>query len=388
MDRDKLKAWVERVKNDSTLTLSFLLTQSPDDSFGWGKILKNMWFPGGYEMPSGTGLLLVGPRGCGKHTAVHHMLRLLDQLPKEETEDGDEEIPYTCVFLEGEDLEGPGEDAASGRQRIDALLDDCYDRRRGLFLVLEDTAALPWSRKLYRYLETQLASYYLQRGRRSSLQGPKDRPNTEDFEEDGDTLPPFFLVLLEEEEPALPALLRSRLQLCRMSKPNLLRRKRFLTNRGLGDHLMQHEEQNPGQTLAELTEGMSYAQLEDLANSLTALTADIMESVPPEEEDSLRQEQAPRETLPELQRQVWLKAESLMDRLPELMAQRAVVIASEGQNVGEQRVTSPDSDPQGPVDEEKIENKEMKRLEELPVKDLAKEYFEEELELEPLRETN
>lgn len=345
-------------------------------------------------MPSGTGLLLVGPAGCGKHTAVLHMLHLLDRLPKRESEDGSPEAPYTCVFLDGEELEEPGEGFESGRERINALLDDCYERRRGLFLVLEDTAALPWSRKLYRFLETQLAAYYLSRGRESLFPGPKDRPAEALWAEEEGDLPPFFLVLMEEKEPALPALLRSRLQLCRMSRPNLLRRRRFLMSRNLGNLRLDMDALHPGQGLAELTEGLSYAQLEDLINSLSALTADLTQAVEQEEEDVLRREQAPEEPLGELQRQVWQKAESLIDRLPELLGQRGIAVSGESalkdtdeQNFGIEQEPVP-----APQTESGLsgwnEESEISRLEKLPVSQLAREYFGKEIKLEPERLVN
>lgn len=387
MDKEKTKAWAERVRNDSAMTRSFLRTQTPDDSFGWGRILKNMWFPTGEEMPTGTGLLLVGPAGCGKHTAVHHMLRLLDQLPGEETEDGSPADSYQYVSLDWEELQEPEDGFAGCRELLAVLLDDCFDRRQGLFLVLEGTARLPWSRKLYRYLESQLTGYYLYRSRRSFTPGPKDRPASPDWEEDGMTTPPFFLVLIEEEEPVLPALLRSRLQLCRMSRPDLLRRKRFLTNRELGNLHMDLAELHPGQTLAELTEGLSYAQLEDLVNSLAALTAEL--SVPADlaEEDCLRREQAPTETLPELQRQVWEKAESLMDRLPELLARRAAEIPVQtlretdgarknGEETDKVRDADPDPGKWSESETAAFQQREYDRLEKMPVKKLAEEYFQ------------
>ena len=292
MDKEQTRTWLERVKNDCAMTRSFLLTQRADDSFGWGRILKNMWFPTGEERPTGTGVLLVGPAGCGKHTAVRHLLQLLEQLPKERDGDGAPADSYLYVSLDWEELEEL-EGFADCRERLNMLLDDCCDRKQGLFLVLEGTARLPWSRKLYRYLESQLAAFYLYRGQQSLFGGPKDQPREEVYEEDENAVPPIFLALIEEEEPALPALLRSRLQLCRMTRPNLLRRKSFLTNRELGNLHMDLSELYPGQTLAELTEGLSYAQLEDLVNSLSALTADLLDQAALEEEDSLRREQVP-----------------------------------------------------------------------------------------------
>ena len=388
MDKERTKAWVERVKDDSAMTRSFLLTQWADDSFGWGKILKNMWFPTGEELPTGTGVLLVGPAGCGKHTAIHHLLRLMDQLPKQEDEDGSLRDSYLYVSLDWEELLEPEDGFAACEQMLSMLLDDCYDRHQGLFLVLEGTTRLPWSRKLYRYLGSQLTDYYLYRGKGAFTAGPKDRPASLDWEEDETVLPPFFLALIEEEEPMMPALLRSRLQLCRMSRPNLLRRKNYLMNRDLGNLHMDMDELHPGQTLADLTEGLSYAQLEDLVNSLSALTAELAEPVELAEEDSLRQEQTPQETLPELQRQVWEKAESLMDKLPEMLAQRSYIIPepSREASVSPERESDRSSEP-APVSAPNYdpatfnEEDELTRLNTMPVKNLAIEFFQREIKL-------
>ena len=389
MEKETTEAWLEQVKADSEMTLSFLLTQRADDSFGWGKILKNMWFPHGEERPTATGLLLVGPAGCGKHTAVHHMLHLLDALPKEYNDAGEPESPYVCVFLEGEDLLSPEEDFTACRERLTALMDHCYDRHRGLFLVLESTASLPWSRKLYRFLEQQMAYYYLYRGKASLYCGPKDQPNSQMEGEDEQMFQPFFLVLLEEEEPKLPALLRRRLQLCRMTKPDRLRREQFLKNRDLGYLHVNLDELYPGQSLADLTEGMSYAQLEDLINGLSALTADVYDPVTLEEEDVLRREQTPRQTRSELQQALWAKAEAALDRLPELLALRPAPLYEQPAAEPEQTETknsAMDAETWANMDPEAFKQSESERLAKLPVRDLAKQYLRKDYPLERLIE--
>ena len=380
MERENELAWLKRVRLHSQLVSEYLSTRSPDDSFGWGRILRNMWFPSGSEQPSGAGLLLVGPAGCGKHTALHHMLRLLPQTPRVSI-DGRDEAPYAAVFLDEDSLAGPDEDFAACQARLNLLLDQYYDRGQGLFLVLEHASRLPFSRRLFRFLEEQLAAYFLNRGESALTPGPKDQAGA--LPEPAESpYPPLFLVLLEEEEPELPALLRGRLQLCRMSRPDLYRRKEYLLNHDVQNVRLDLDGLHPGQTLADLTEGLSYAQLEDLLVSLRALTADLQHPVSPEEEDSLRLSQLPESLrLPEAQ--PVSASEGALDQLLALLAQsvsstQASLLEQSSGGAEASPAASRQEDAEAPSDDP---TEYQQRLENMSMRELEREYFQRELEL-------
>ena len=381
MERGNELAWLKRIQLYSQLISDYLFIQSPDDSFGWGRILKSTWFPTGSEQPSGAGLLLVGPAGCGKHTVVHHMLHLLPQTPRVEI-DGRDEAPYAAVFLDEDSLADPEEDFSVCQARLNLLLDHYYDRGQGLFLVLEHCSRLPFSRKLFRFLEEQLVSYFLSRGENSLAPGPKDRPGL--FMESAESpYPPLFLVLLEEEEPKLPALLRSRLQLCRMSLPDLYRRREFLLNHDLQNVHVDLDEIYPGQSLADLTEGLSYAQLEDLLADLCGLTADLQHPVSLEEEDSLRLSQLP--TSLKLPREAHSSSEETLDKLLAFLAQSAIMprgtLPEQASNLAGEEPATSRLDAPDPADFDPDAYRQ--RLEKMSMRELEKEYFQTELNLEP-----
>ena len=377
MGQENELAWLKRVRLYSQLISEYLLSQIPDDSFGWGRVLQNMWFPTGSEQPSGTGLLLVGPAGCGKHTALHHMLRLLPLSPRVEIE-GRYEAPYDAVFLNEDSLADPEEDFAVCQARLNLLLDHYYDRGQGLFLVLEHAARLPFSRKLFRFLEEQLAAYFLNRGERSLAPGPKDWPDLS-AEPAESPYPPLFLVLLEEEEPELPALLRSRLQLCRMSRPDLLRRTEFLLNHDVQNVHLDLDELHPGQNLADLTEGLSYAQLQGLLADLRALTADLAYPVSLEEEDSLRLSQLPESLQVSRSAAQASSPEETLEKLLVLLTQSVAAPREQNSDVAAASTTaSLQSDP----DPAAFDTDAYKqRLENMSMRELEREYFRQELEL-------
>ena len=353
MDTAKTEDWVEEVLDEGDRITRYLLSQDPDDSFGWGKLLQKMWTPEATSRPSGSGLLLVGPPGCGKHTAVHHLVHALAARN------------YHFVFLDGEELGelGGKKDACDA---LTALFDHCYDEQQSLCLVLEQLAELPFSRAVFRFLGTNLMQYYLHWAEDIRFEGPKDHPFwRRSAEDEEDEFTPLFLILIEEKEPAIPAFLRNRLQLCRMSLPDALRRRRYLSNSELG-------RVRPVDGLVEETEGLTYAQLEDLINSLRCQAEDAYRA---DEAETLLTEQLPPVNEMRLAR---LKALDSLGRLPEAMASMPVR--------SQERVQEPDSEKKksaqadhspGDNTEDSLADR-RKKLEEMPVRDLLVETFGEE----------
>ena len=65
--------WQELSRALGKDAVAAILAEPPDDTFGWGATLEQMW----REPAHPSGLLLLGPDGCGKHTATLHMMRIL-----------------------------------------------------------------------------------------------------------------------------------------------------------------------------------------------------------------------------------------------------------------------------------------------------------------------
>ena len=364
MGKESIDKWLQQAVQDGQLTSDYYLSQIPDDSFGWGRILNNLWFGAGETRPSGSGLLLTGPAGCGKHTALHHMIFLLSQLD------------YQFIFLDGTELNNSDE----AIEKLDALLDQCHEKRSGLCLVLEETAQQPCSQALYRYLGKTLCQYYLSRGEESRLPGPKDYPLQQ---WDNDALPglnPFFVVLIEEEEPRLPALLRKRLQVCRMALPTFKQRLAFIENHELGNIQTQDG-------FLEQTDGLSYGQLEDLINSLRAFTAgadirseDSMNALLADQKEFLAQQLPPKKPQP-----ASLIPESAMEQLIELLS--SLLSVSPGSNQPDSAAGSVSSIDLYVKDQNDYLDREKEKYVEMPLRQLMKDTFGEESAMSMIKST-
>ena len=249
--------WADLVLDSGELLGQFCDAAPPDDTFGWGALYRKMWFSDYDHRPSGTGVLLTGPEGCGKHTAAAHLIRELRNRD------------YRVGLLPEDDDggEGPG---TPTRDRLNDLLDRCDEEGKGLCLLIEDLDRRARSRELGRFLGEMLCLYTLRRGRSSRMAGPKDRFSGRDMGSGDEPLSPFFLILIQSREQSVPSLLRSRLQLCRMSPPDRARRILFFVNHPAA--CLREPAAVTQEELLERTEGMSYAQLEDLVNSLNALS--------------------------------------------------------------------------------------------------------------------
>ena len=249
--------WADLVLDNGEMLGQYYDAAAPDDTFGWGNLFRKMWFSDYGHRPSGTGVLLTGPEGCGKHTAAAHLIRELRNRD------------YWVGLLPEDDAGGEGPNTPT-RDLLNDLLDRCDEEGKGLCLVAEDLDRRSRSRELGQFLGEMLCLYTLRRGQDSQKAGPKDRFSPRDLGKGDDPLSPFFLILIQNREQSVPSLLRSRLQLCRMSPPDTDHRTLFFVNHPaacLRDPALVTQEE-----LLERTEGMSYAQLEDLVNSLNALS--------------------------------------------------------------------------------------------------------------------
>lgn len=335
MAGETIKAWLDGILRSAAVMESYIDQEELDDSFGWGALLDSMWFSDGGKKLTGSGVLLTGPDGSGKHTAAYHMTkRLLDR-------------GYTHVFLTDEDLDARADGAELAKERLQGLLDQFYDKGQALCMVLELAETFQGIKSALRFLGEALCEYLL----------------CEDY-------PPLFVILITSDDLPVPAPLRGRLRLCRMSLPDETRRRTFLENRA--EDLRHYV---PFDTLLSQTEGMSYAELLDVVGNIRILV-DQTDSALSEEETAafIRGQKLPLK--PQAIRvQLLEKAEVLIDTLPQLLTDFASKINTAHREARPASDLSPN-----PAARPKPENLagEWERIENLPVRDLANDLFGKE----------
>ena len=290
-----VKQWLEQTRSSGELLEGYCAAVTPDDSSGWGQALLRMWLPSPDTRPTGTGVLLAGGEGSGRHTAALSLAREL--LMRN----------YGLVLLGGADLEpDAGEGFPGVRARLEALLDDFADKHRGVCMIVEDLTRSTCRRELVRYLGDILCTYFLCRGPDYAAGGPKD---TFAFRSDipaAQAAAPLFLILIEEREQGITGLLRSRVQLCRLTNPGPQERLRFLS----GHEAAFIPDKLKGEEFVERTQGLSYAQLEDLVNSMNARADADRDTLL-----RLLESQLPAQST---QRQLLRRLDSLLEQLPAL----------------------------------------------------------------------
>ena len=353
-----VEEWVEYAVKSAAVIKTSIMEQEPDDSFGWGELLRTHWFSRPKRL-SGSGLLLVGPPGCGKHTAAAHMIRQLNALD------------YDFVFLDGEDFifaaEETGEESArtadTGRKdakaaadRLSKLADSYYDQGQALCLVLEEMERCPNSRAVLDALGRLLCEYWL----------------CEEY-------PDLFVILISEEEPIVPALLRGRLQLCRMAMPDKRRREEFLERHAKDlEHFISFD------TLVSQTEGFSYAEFADAVEWLRAMVDQRDWAVPEEELVSFIKGQRPPSAEETSERETRLrvleKAEQPLEALPQLLKDAAAAAETERVRTAakeemRQEIQTP---PLSEKDQSLFLSEEMKQSESMPVRALTVDLWGEE----------
>lgn len=327
---EDILGWLDGTIKDSQLQWEYIQTQPQDDPDRWGDIFAASLQE--TDSFSGCGLLLTGADSYSKQSVAIQMLRHLVN------------DAYEGVFLDGMDLSSRG--AAQAKARLDGLLDRFYDAGTGLCLILSGMEESPCRQELLQFLGQRLCEYRVYQ----------------------DTLTPLVLILLDDREQSIPALLRGRLRLCRVSLPDQSRRAAYLKK-----HAASLRNYLSLELFARKTEGASYAQLQDMicvagclvdsrdgsALSNEELTAFLAGQMPPP---------APEDAMQTLCR----SAQQLLEQLPQLL-----------KNAATERVTAQPIQQAAPrvaaaVDGAAFMNDKRQEIEQMPPRDLAVELFGQE----------
>lgn len=277
---DSIQTWLDTTLEDSFIRWEYLNSKRLDDTFGWGAI-----FAASLEDDpevNGSGLLLTGPDGCGKHTAALHMMKLLELQG------------YEKVFLEGSEMSSVT--AQVSMQRFDALLDRFYNEKKSLCVCLEGLEHCPHRRELLSYWGRALLNYLLY---------------SEQFY-------PLYLILIDGAEQDIPSMLRDRLRLCRMSLPTPERRAAFLER-----HARTIRNDISMQVFAEATEGASYGQLLDMIGNVQNLLDSREGSLDDDALRSFLSQQMPQLSQSAASQTIAQSLQQLLTQLPQLLQGQA-----------------------------------------------------------------
>lgn len=323
----ELQSWLEhRIKWTDPI---YDLIEDLDDTFGWGARFEYLW---SHDRALPRGLLLTGPNGCGKHTAAAHMFRVLNET-------------HSALMLDGRELCADGYPTAAAKLKYVLRHPGSYP----WCMILEELEECDCRRKLLTLLGQVLASD-----------------------------PSLFLILIDSHEEDIPSVLRSRLRLCRMSLPTASRRRAFFQKEGF----FAIRTSVNLQLLVDSTEGLTYAQLADLAQNLECTLYCIPDDQQPFTDDNLKdflQEQKPDPAQEDPLRSLAQSARQFLENLPELMTRMGTAVVPAGIV---QTPESPDDIVQESVSEmtDHLPDKSdfEKQVNDMPTKDLANDLFGKE----------
>ena len=353
MRPDAVTEWLEKMERKSRVISSYVEGAAWDDSLGWRGVLKTAWSTPS-QRPSG--LLLVGPEGCGKHTAAAHMHHLLlDEFPDRDR----------CRFwhLTGGDLQMGAEDFSALEDRVDAILTRASaDRLEQVCLIVEQIETMEYRTRLLDYLGEIVCDYSL---------AERD-PSVE--------APGLFLILIEREELPLPSLLRQLLRLIRFKLPTREQRMQYLKNtaQDLRGYISLDQ-------LAAETERYTMAQLADVTDCIRN-HVDLVGGVALDagELTAILQTQSPEPTGNSAQNRIADFLETLpavlteaFSKLPAAMPVQAA--AAPAQTAAQTESLSELSEQGAAFLMDRETSRERERLEQMDFKDFAREYFKGEV---------
>ncbi len=217
----EIQAWLKGICDVSQFRLEYWKARELDDPDGWGSLLAPSFQDG--DSVSGSGILLTGG---DSHSKISFAMQVLNLLKPE---------AYDGVFISGTDLGADG--FAQTLKKLNSLFDYFNNKGMGLCLILDDLDEYAYRRNLLQFLGHKLCEYNMY----------------------GGELAPLFLLIMDEHEQDIPALLRDCLQLCRLQLPNKAKRSVYLEihAKSLRNYLSL-------EVFAQATEGASYVQLLDM----------------------------------------------------------------------------------------------------------------------------
>ncbi len=230
-----------RMDKENEPSFDDLLSSRSDYSFGWKDAIEEMIAGGAND-----GLLLMGPDGCGKHTAADISVYSLSSegyrtlyLSSKDFDFTDEEIKADAdirsKMIDSGDEEELTEDIV--HTLLDKLLNRFFDDGTNICFVLEGIGQSRFTRQIYYRIGTYMVMY-----------------NSDDG------FPDMYTVVIEQNEELVPSILRRYLRLIRMSYPSVERRRKALINFGVPS--------KDAAAVAVSTEGLTYSQLRDLGANI------------------------------------------------------------------------------------------------------------------------
>ncbi|MBR4308135.1 MAG: ATP-binding protein [Oscillospiraceae bacterium] len=200
------------------------------------------------------GVVLSGPEGCGKHTLAAHIIQLFRRRVAD----------CQFLFLDGAELENDGVKATTLCDFLGRFLDDCYD---GFYYDFNDNDELKRTKSNIAPLDSVVLIEEPEHYSAWKKILPFLQKNVLQYSLEPD-LPRLFVLILSADSVKLPSLLNGRLRSLFVSRPEKKLRIRFAQNRG-GELLNSLS----ATRVAELTEGMTYTQLQDALDATNYLVA-------------------------------------------------------------------------------------------------------------------
>lgn len=250
----RIRSWINGIVSTSDYLKADVVSRkeqenrcilNPDYSFGWKDAIEMMM-----ENGKTDGLLLTGPDGCGKHTAIDIAVNILAG------------VDYRILYLSGKDFMFTEEEINANEENhrqmiereefdmltddivhtfLDRLLDEFFESGVNICFVTEGIMQSELGESVYQRLGKYMCMYN----------------SSPDF-------PRMVSLLIEPDDACVPSMLRKYLRLVRVSYPSREQRRRVLVNCGVRGEAAQ--------AAAEYTEGFSYAQLSDLARNIAIYT--------------------------------------------------------------------------------------------------------------------
>lgn len=235
VESEKNSAWLEQISIQSDVIMDALTEKINllGTNFPWEDRIRAIL----KREPNMAGLYISGPKGCGKHTIAACAIDQIKKTAKPRSK---------YLAIKGSDLMAEGEDLSVAKERLNFLFDSCYDKASDLYLLLEGVEDCADLQGLLDFLGYTAHLYKM---------------NCDDY-------PRLFLLLISDDELALPSMLSDKLRRCRVDYPSQKARCTFIEIKA---EALFPETISSIDRLAILTNGYSYSDLESLAAILLSV---------------------------------------------------------------------------------------------------------------------